>query len=61
MAASSGPDATVNKVALCSAVFAGFAYVGYSIFKTAFKRHGRRKRAGEILFKMCSPRLTWTA
>ncbi|CAG0888658.1 unnamed protein product [Darwinula stevensoni] len=46
MAASSGPDATVNKVALCSAVFAGFAYVGYSVFKTAFKRHARRKRIG---------------
>merc|ERR1712106_359545 len=31
-------DRTLNKVALCSAVFAGFAYVGYSYAKTAFCR-----------------------
>ncbi|KAK4300919.1 hypothetical protein Pmani_026909 [Petrolisthes manimaculis] len=31
-------DKTLNKVALCSAVFAGFAYVGYSYAKTAFCR-----------------------
>ena len=38
-------DRTLNKVAVCSAVFAGFAYVGYSYARTAFcrklaKKHG---------------------
>lgn len=37
MATSTG-DKTVNKVALCSAIFAGFAYVGYSVVRTAFCR-----------------------
>lgn len=42
MATSTG-DKTVNKVALCSAIFAGFAYVGYSVVRTAFCRKlGRR-------------------
>lgn len=42
MSAASG-DKTVNKVALCSAIFAGFAYVGYSVVRTAFCRKlGRR-------------------
>ncbi|XP_068228673.1 uncharacterized protein [Palaemon carinicauda] len=36
-------DKTLNKVALCSAVFAGFAYVGYSYAKTAFCRKLARK------------------
>ncbi|BES90864.1 DUF634 [Nesidiocoris tenuis] len=37
-------DKTVNKVALCSAIFAGFAYVGYSVVRTAFCRKlGRRE------------------
>ncbi|XP_076067231.1 uncharacterized protein LOC143040284 isoform X2 [Oratosquilla oratoria] len=36
-------DRTLNKVALCSAVFAGFAYVGYSYAKTAFCRKLARK------------------
>ncbi|GAB6029148.1 hypothetical protein CHUAL_004925 [Chamberlinius hualienensis] len=41
MAASSG-DKTVNKVALCSAIFAGFAYVGYSVVRNAICRRGLR-------------------
>lgn len=41
MASSSAADRTMNKVALCSAIFAGFAYVGYSVVRTAFQR--RRK------------------
>ncbi|XP_066997424.1 armadillo repeat-containing X-linked protein 1 isoform X2 [Anabrus simplex] len=46
MASSSG-DKTVNKVALCSAIFAGFAYVGYSVVRTAFCRKlGRRDGEG---------------
>ncbi|MPC61298.1 hypothetical protein E2C01_055367 [Portunus trituberculatus] len=36
-------DRTLNKVALCSAVFAGFAYVGYSYAKTAFCRKLARR------------------
>ena len=36
-------DKTLNKVALCSAVFAGFAYVGYSYARTAFCRKLAKK------------------
>lgn len=39
-------DKTVNKVALCSAMFAGFAYVGYSMVRTAFGRRGKRESEG---------------
>lgn len=35
---SAANDKAVNKVALCSAMFAGFAYVGYSVIRTAFNR-----------------------
>ncbi|KAF4532266.1 hypothetical protein B566_EDAN016448 [Ephemera danica] len=42
MTSASG-DKTVNKVALCSAIFAGFAYVGYSVVRTAFCRKLGRK------------------
>nr|SVE74532.1 EOG090X0H1B [Daphnia barbata] len=34
-------DRAVNKIAFCSAVVAGFAYVGYSVCKTAFSRRRR--------------------
>lgn len=33
-------DAAVKRVALCSAIFAGFAYVGYSILRSAFCAKG---------------------
>ncbi|XP_014247323.1 uncharacterized protein LOC106665423 [Cimex lectularius] len=47
MANTTPGDKTVNKVALCSAIFAGFAYVGYSVVRTAFCRKiGRRE--GEV-------------
>ncbi len=36
--ASAATDRTVNKIALCSAVFAGVAYVGYSFAKRAFAK-----------------------
>ena len=50
MATSTG-DKTVNKVALCSAIFAGFAYVGYSVVRTAFCRKlGRRDGEGKLFF-----------
>lgn len=40
-------DRTVNKIAVCSAVIAGFAYVGYSVCRNAFPgRKSRRKDEG---------------
>ncbi|XP_073999144.1 armadillo repeat-containing X-linked protein 3-like [Rhodnius prolixus] len=47
MANTAANDKTVNKVALCSAIFAGFAYVGYSVVRTAFCRK-LGKRDGEV-------------
>jgi len=34
--ASLNQDRSANRVALCSAIFAGFAYVGYAVVRTAF-------------------------
>lgn len=34
-------DRAVNKIAFCSAVVAGFAYVGYSVCRNAFSRRRR--------------------
>lgn len=47
-------DVAVKRVALCSAVFAGFAYVGYSILKTAFcfKGNGRDDKGSRKLVKL---------
>jgi len=39
-------DRTVNKIALCSALFAGCAYVGYSVVRQAFGRNLVNHRAG---------------
>lgn len=51
MANSATSDKTVNKVALCSAIFAGFAYVGYSVVRTAFCRKlGRRDGDGKFTY-----------
>ena len=53
--AMSGPgqDRTVNRVAICSAIFAGFAYVGYSVVRQAFGRRlvgfGLFRNEGEIV------------
>ena len=33
---SSASDRTVNKITLCGAIFAGVAYVGYTVVKQAF-------------------------
>lgn len=41
-------DKTVNKVALCSAIFAGFAYIGYGLVRTSFHRR-RRERDGKLI------------
>jgi len=47
---TSANDHTVNKVAVCSAIFAGFAYVGYSVAKNAFgRRLGRKNDDGELI------------
>lgn len=46
---TSGNDHTMNKVAVCSAIFAGFAYVGYSVARNAFgRRLSRRNDDGEF-------------
>ncbi|XP_059091044.1 uncharacterized protein LOC131886663 isoform X2 [Tigriopus californicus] len=47
-------DKTVNKVALCSAIFAGVAYVGYSVARQAFSRRLVRNQ-GEALEYEPSP------
>ena len=39
-------DKTTSKVAICSAIFAGFAYVGYAVVKQVF---GRGRREEEVL------------
>jgi len=36
--AGAASDRSVNKIALCGAIFAGVAYVGYSVVKQAFGR-----------------------
>lgn len=41
-------DKTANRVALCSAIFAGFAYVGYAVVRQAF---GGRKVKGHGFFR----------
>ena len=42
-------DKTTSKVAICSAIFAGFAYVGYAVVKQVFGRGRTREEAqGEI-------------
>jgi len=41
-------DRTANRVALCSAIFAGFAYVGYAVVRQAF---GGRKVNGHGFFR----------
>ena len=48
-ASAATSDRTVNKVAFCGALFAGVAYVGYKIVKTAFrskKTQGTESLAG---------------
>ena len=41
--ASLNQDRTANRVALCSAIFAGFAYVGYAVVRQAFGGIGSKK------------------
>ena len=35
-------DKTTNRIALCSAIFAGFAYVGYAVVRQTFGRRLER-------------------
>eukprot|EP00092_Neocalanus_flemingeri_P009117 GFUD01009817.1.p1 GENE.GFUD01009817.1~~GFUD01009817.1.p1 ORF type:complete len:506 (+),score=132.07 GFUD01009817.1:639-2156(+) len=47
-------DKTANRVALCSAIFAGFAYVGYAVVRQAFggrkvKSHGFFRNENDLL------------
>jgi len=47
-------DKTANRVALCSAIFAGFAYVGYAVVRQAFggrkvNSHGFFKNENDLL------------
>ena len=53
--ASSASDRTVNKIALCGAIFAGVAYVGYSVVKQAFGKtfyRGEKKKEGKNILKI---------
>ena len=38
MAAALNQENTTNRIALCSAIFAGFAYVGYAVVRQTFGR-----------------------
>lgn len=58
--AAGSQDKTVNKVALCSAIFAGFAYVGYSAVRTAFGKKGKRDAEGEHTVKLFFSTHWWT-
>ena len=44
MTSSSGDH---SKVALCSAIFAGVAYVGYSVVKQAWLKRGSKNKQGK--------------
>ncbi|KAF2347290.1 Armadillo repeat-containing domain, partial [Trinorchestia longiramus] len=64
-ASSTFQDRTLNKVAVCSAVFAGFAYVGYSYARTAFcrklsRRHGAYDDDGQEVSRVVFRRLSQT-
>ena len=53
-------DRSANKLAFCSAVVAGFAYVGYSVFRTAFDRRHRKKEKAEVEHRILLRRLSQT-
>ena len=47
---SSATDRTINKIAFCGAIFAGVAYVGYSVVKQAFGKtfsKGEKRKEGK--------------
>jgi len=43
-------DRSANKLAFCSAVVAGFAYVGYTVFRSAFNRRQKKKEVEHRIF-----------
>jgi hypothetical protein len=45
-AAAVAQDRTANRVAMCSAIIAGFAYVGYAVVRRAFG--GGKRRDGAV-------------
>jgi hypothetical protein len=48
--AGAASDRSVNKIALCGAIFAGVAYVGYSVVKQALGKtfaKSRKRRDGK--------------
>jgi hypothetical protein len=49
---SSASDRTINKIAFCGAIFAGVAYVGYSVVKQALGKtfsKAEKRKEGENL------------
>ena len=52
---SSASDRTVNKITLCGAIFAGVAYVGYTVVKQAFRKtflRGDKPKEGKTSFQI---------
>ena len=52
---SSASDRTVNKITLCGAIFAGVAYVGYTVVKQAFGKtflRGDKRKEGKTSFQI---------
>lgn len=43
-------DRSANKLAFCSAVVAGFAYVGYTVFRSALNRRQKKKEVEHRIF-----------
>ena len=46
-------DRLVNKVAMCGALFAGVAFVGYRIVKNAVKKNRNRSDQANYLLSTC--------
>ena len=46
-------DRLVNKVAMCGALFAGVAFVGYRIVKNAVKKNRNKSDQGNYLLSTC--------
>ena len=60
-ASTAASDRLVNKVAMCGALFAGVAYVGYRIVKKAFPTNRKHtKGKNENLFHSYGNRATVT-
>jgi len=51
---AAGSDHTVNRIAFYSAIFAGVAYVGYTVVKDAFKKKDPN-RGKLFIFRVWKP------